>query len=159
MNGKELLKNVGYVALGLGILCLLLFIGGLLFWGTAWVSVKIFPWLTVAFWIALLVSLVVLLPLSAFRKTRLMASYGLYFGSYIFGTMAWVWGFLLALMLWGWMAVIIGIILGGIGVVPIALLACLFNGQWTSFWGTPGNLVAYHRIKDIRHRFGREDRQ
>lgn len=29
---------------------------------------------------------------------------------------------------------IIGLIFGGIGVVPIGLLAALFNGEWGIFW-------------------------
>jgi len=35
---------------------------------------------------------------------------------------------------WGWLAVIIGIFLGGIGVVPIGMLASIFNGRWDIFW-------------------------
>ena len=30
----------------------------------------------------------------------------------------------------GWLAVIIGIFLGGVGVVPIGMLAAIFNGEW-----------------------------
>jgi hypothetical protein len=31
-------------------------------------------------------------------------------------------------------AVIIGIFLGGIGVVPIGMLTSVFNGRWDIFW-------------------------
>ena len=39
-------------------------------------------------------------------------------------------GLLLTLALWGVLAVIIGLFLFGVGVVPIAMLATLFNGMW-----------------------------
>ncbi len=39
-------------------------------------------------------------------------------------------GFLLTLELWGVFAVLIGLFFLGIGVVPIAILATLFNGMW-----------------------------
>lgn len=38
------------------------------------------------------------------------------------------------LALWGWLAVIIGIFLGGVGVVPIGMLAAIFGGHWGIFW-------------------------
>src|ERR1700736_2508910 len=37
---------------------------------------------------------------------------------------------LLTYELWGTTAVIIGLVLLGIGIVPVALLAALFHGQW-----------------------------
>lgn len=39
------------------------------------------------------------------------------------------WG-CLTLALWGVVAVVIGLILLGVGVVPIAMLATLLNGMW-----------------------------
>ena len=39
-------------------------------------------------------------------------------------------GLLLTLDLWGGCAAVIGLFLLGIGVVPIAMLATLFNGMW-----------------------------
>lgn len=39
-------------------------------------------------------------------------------------------GLLLSWELWGPIAVIIGLFIFGIGVVPIAMLATLFNGMW-----------------------------
>lgn len=35
-------------------------------------------------------------------------------------------------MLWGGIAVFIGLFLLGVGVVPIAMLATLFNGMWST---------------------------
>ena len=39
-------------------------------------------------------------------------------------------GLLLTWMLWGGFAVMIGLFLCGVGVVPMAMLATLFSGMW-----------------------------
>ena len=39
-------------------------------------------------------------------------------------------GLLLTLNIWGMGVVFIGIVLGGVGVVPIAMLATLIEGMW-----------------------------
>lgn len=39
-------------------------------------------------------------------------------------------GLLLILNIWGVGAVIVGFFLAGVGVVPVAFLACMFNGLW-----------------------------
>jgi hypothetical protein len=42
-------------------------------------------------------------------------------------------GFLLTLAIWGIGAIIIGFLIAGIGVVPIAILATLIKGLWPHF--------------------------
>lgn len=39
-------------------------------------------------------------------------------------------GLLMTLFIWGWGGVFIGLFMGGVGVVPIAMLATLLNGVW-----------------------------
>jgi hypothetical protein len=41
-----------------------------------------------------------------------------------------MYGLLITMSLWGVVAVIIGLVLGGVGVVPIGMVACVFNGEW-----------------------------
>ena len=57
--------------------------------------------------------------------------------SLVFGFTLWVWGLLFTYHLWGAIAVFIGLFLMGVGVVPIAMLATLFKGMWS----TLGELV------------------
>jgi hypothetical protein len=40
---------------------------------------------------------------------------------------------MLTLQIWGIWAAIIGILLLGVGVVPIAMVATIFNGMWSEF--------------------------
>lgn len=54
--------------------------------------------------------------------------------SYVYGLASWIYGLLVTLALWGWIAIIIGLILGGVGVIPIGMLASLFHGRWDIFF-------------------------
>jgi len=109
-------------------LCLIAF---LFIEGGAWLSAKVYPWVSRVFAWTLLIALVVLLPLALFRKTRAFAGSGIYTASFVFGITLWVWGFLLTYTLWGHTAVFIGLFMAGVGVVPIAMLATLFKGWWS----------------------------
>lgn len=100
------------------------------FYGAAWVGAKLLPWLWFFTWVALVTVIFVLLPLAIPRTTRSFAGMGIFIASYVFGVTLWVTGLELTLTIWGIEAVIIGVVLGGVGVVPIAMLATLIHGQW-----------------------------
>lgn len=42
-------------------------------------------------------------------------------------------GFLLTISIWGVSAIILGLLIAGIGVVPIAMIATLTKGLWPQF--------------------------
>lgn len=130
MNIKSTLTNIGTYALGsVGLLALLalpvLFIGGGIRIGE-----KILPWLMLLSLIAFGFNLVILGPMALIRPTRAWAGVGFFISSYIFGLTGWFMGLILTWMLWGSIAVVIGLFVMGIGVVPIAMLATIFNGMW-----------------------------
>jgi len=58
----------------------------------------------------------------------------LYVSSYVYGLATWIYGLLVTLSLWGVVALVIGLFLGGVGVVPIGMLAAIFNGKWDIFF-------------------------
>lgn len=62
-------------------------------------------------------------------KTRGFSALGLLIASYAFGAILWVWSLLLTLQLWGALAVIIGLLIMGIGIVPVAILAVIFHAE------------------------------
>ena len=127
---NEKLKSAGAGLIGLAVVALLLFLVGLVLHGVAWVSDKLFPWFSFASLIAFSVEVVVLLPLSAIRKSRAFASVAIACCSYLFGATVWMQGLLTTLALWGGVGVMIGLFLAGIGIVPIGILAALFHGMW-----------------------------
>jgi hypothetical protein len=61
------------------------------------------------------------------RRTRAFSAAGLMIASYVFGACLWITSLLLTYELWGTIAVIIGLAVVGIGIVPVALLAALFH--------------------------------
>lgn len=132
MGVGEKLKGLRAGFAGLGILAAVIALAVIFLRGATWLSVTVYPWLTPAFFSTLIVCLFVLGPTALFRGTRGFAATGLLIASYVFGFILWVWSFLLTLKLWGMFAVLAGLILVGIGIVPVALLAVLFHADWLS---------------------------
>ena len=127
---KEKFKSIGSVLLGIGI-----FIGTMLLVvffikGGLWLSEILYPWLTLISAIAFFVCILILLPLAFIHKTRAFSGLGLFIASYVFGATLWVLAFLLTYTLWGATALMFGLLLAGVGVVPMAMLATIFSGEW-----------------------------
>jgi hypothetical protein len=126
----EGLKNIGYYILGIGFLLFLLLVSVLMIQGAVWVGEYVLQWLINLAWIVFGINLLILLPLSFFRKTGMVGGMGIFISSYVFGLTLWFLGLLLTYFTWGFMGVFIGLLLGGIGVVPVAMLAMLLNGEF-----------------------------
>ena len=71
--------------------------------------------------------------MATIRKTQTISSVGMYIASYIFGLHLWIFSLLSVYALWGGVGVAIGLFLMGIGIVPVAGLAFIFNGLWPQF--------------------------
>src|SRR5437870_4460788 len=127
----EKLKGTGAVLLVIAFFLIAALISVLLIYGTLWVSATIYPWLVAINGFVLVALVLLLLPLAGFRKTRGFSGLGIVLGSYVFGLTLWVWALLLTFQIWGWFAVVIGLLIAGIGIVPIAMLATLFSGEWS----------------------------
>lgn len=129
---NEKLKTIGGFLLGvLGLLAICV-IGCLMIFGGVWLSEMIYPWLVIAFVIALVAVVLLFLPLAIFRRTRGFSGIGIFIASFVFGATLWIWSLLTTYTLWGGVAVFIGLIMAGVGIVPLALLATLFKGLWSS---------------------------
>jgi len=131
---KEKLRELGYIVLGIGILAGSILLGAAFIYGAVLVSVKAMPWLYGAFFLAFGFALFVSLPLSFLRRTRPFAAGSWIIVSYVFGLNLWCFALLLTLILWGALAVIIGLVVAGVGIVPVALLATVFKGEWEHFF-------------------------
>ena len=79
---------------------------------------------------AAFLALLPLIVLTLLPSTRGLAAIGLLGCSYVFGASAWMFSLVVAYTYWGSFAVVLGIFILGVGVVPIAALAALFNGAW-----------------------------
>lgn len=75
-------------------------------------------------------SIFVFAPLGIFRLTRSFAGGALVFASYVFGLILWVYGAIATFLYWGWLGLIIGLVIVGVGVVPMGFLALALRFQW-----------------------------
>lgn len=127
---RDKLKVVGNILLVILILSAVLVIPVLFIVGAELLSELLLPWLVLASLLAFAFLLLVLFPLAAFRPSRPFASVAMHIVSYVFGATVWMEGLLLTMVLWGTWAVFTGLFFLGVGVVPIAMLATLFQGHW-----------------------------
>jgi hypothetical protein len=132
----ESLKGWGliliYIAVSIGLFLILFYI----IKGTVWVGTKSIPWLNNIYGLTLGACILVL-PLLLFRGARGFVGMTYVYASFLFGLTTWFWSLLIAYSYWDLLGVVIGILLMGVGVYPIAILACLFNSNW----GTVGELL------------------
>lgn len=98
--------------------------------GILWVSDRLLPILLRASSIAILICVFIVLPLSLFRKTRVLAGGCFVYASLLFGVFVWVYSCLIVADLWGYPGLIVGLLLAGVGVLPLALIASAIHGEW-----------------------------
>ena len=130
MGLKSTISSIGTCALGLVIFIAAIAIPVVFIIGAAWVGERVLPWLMwLCVW-AVGFNILILLPLAVIPRTRGLAGLGFFLSSYVFGLTGWFMGLLLTWILWGLFAVVVGLLILGVGVVPIAIVATLFNGMW-----------------------------
>ena len=78
-------------------------------------------------WLALAVVVLVLLPLAAWSRTRASAGVGLFVASYVFGATTWLLGAGISFASFGWFGLVVGLLVMGIGVVPIGIAGAYFS--------------------------------
>ena len=130
MNFREIFKNSGTVLLWIVGLLAVFLIGTLLLGGAVWISDKVQPILQIVTSFAIIITVFILLPLSFIKKTRGFAAIGLLVLSYAFGLDLWTYSVLLSYQFWRFWGLCFGLLAGGIGVFPVAILASIFNGAW-----------------------------
>ena len=126
------LKSAGSMAFGLAIFLAMLAMPFIFIKGAMWASENVLPPLINIGWFALALVLFVLLPLSIFKRLRAYTGGTILISSYLFGLICWLMGFVVTYMLWGLWAIVVGLLFLGGGVVPIAMLASLFKGEWSA---------------------------
>ena len=129
----DTLKSIGSILLGITIFIGIIIATVLFFAIGAQVAFTIAPFINWLAGILFIINLILLL-FALVPKARGVVGLIIYISSYVYGLSAWIFGLAVTLALWGWIAVIIGIFLGGVGVVPIGMLAAIFNGEWGIFW-------------------------
>ena len=125
-HGAALIRGGLALLFGFGLLLALM----LALFGLASLAGQFQRGINLALGLLLLLEIVILCPMAAIRKTRGFVGMVLFNLSYLAGLLLWLRALLLAYILWGLTSVIIGLVFAGVGVLPVAVLACLFKGQW-----------------------------
>jgi len=129
----QTIKSIGSTLLGIVVIFGIFIALGLLFTFGAKLAFTIQPFINWLAGILLIINIIALLA-AIVPKARGVSGLIIYTSSFVFGLGTWIFGLAATLALWGWIAVIIGVLLGGVGVVPIGMLAAIFNGEWGIFW-------------------------
>lgn len=89
--------------------------------------VKTYSFLLPVAWIGVAIVVLVLLPMALFRATRSAAGTGIFFSSYLFGLTTWFLGATVTFVTWGWVGLLLGLLIAGVGVVPIGIFAAFIS--------------------------------
>lgn len=115
-----------YLVLGLAGIAVIV----LLVRGVPWIAENVYPTATLICTILLLLLVPLSIILSIFHKTRPWGGLGFTLSSYALGLTLWLWSLILAYFLAGTIWMVIGLLFAGVGVVFIAFVASLLNGEW-----------------------------
>jgi hypothetical protein len=72
--------------------------------------------------------------MSFFRKLRPFVARALMYSSFYMGFSCWWYSFIVLYQMAGGWFILIGILILGIGIVPLAFLAAVLHGYWSTFW-------------------------
>ena len=114
------------IAILIGVVFILgLFISG----GTLLVNLLLPGLITLSYtWIGL--NLIIFLPVGYFIKNKEIPGKSLLFSSFFLGITLWLWCLVLTFKAFGWIGVLIGGILLGIGMIPAGFLAAIITQQF-----------------------------
>lgn len=137
MGIKEKIGNIAGASLGVAFVILFVILGITLWWGGIAILMlicnAILPYIaTINAWMTIL-CIFIFLPLLAIKKTRIISCYGFGIASMIYGLLLFAGSTVIVYKFWGSMGVSIGVFLGGITIVPMALLALLTHGEFGVF--------------------------
>lgn len=126
---KDRLLGVTGFFLFIAALSVLAGIAALLFPGTTYITKHLFPAMKQLSGLMIFAS-IVMLVIAMVPSLRGWAGAVLYLSSYCYGALIWFAAFIVTYSVWGVTGLILGIALFGIGVVPIAILACMLHSHW-----------------------------
>jgi len=94
----------------------------------------VLSWLQTGITITLAVWILVVPPMLLFRKLRQAAAVILMCSSYYTGFVCWWWSIIVCYTAFGGAFLSVGLLLGGIGVIPLAVFGTATHGIWPVFW-------------------------
>ena len=129
MSRKEQSRAVVRTLISLAAIIVIVLIVGFLFAGTLWLVSILEPIAEVLSGIGLLLLLPMLAVAAVFRKSRGFCGKGTVFISYLWWIALWMAATLVLYQFWGVAGFVVGVVLLGVGTVPLACLASFFHGK------------------------------
>ena len=130
---KKLLSlagNTGLLLLTITLLAIFFLIIDLLIIGTANITTRLLPYIFYAGYLCLIIDIAVLLPMAYFKRTQYLAGYGLKASANAFAFLALLFSFIATYQIWDTTGVVVGILLLGLGIIPVAMLATIIHSEW-----------------------------
>jgi hypothetical protein len=110
--------------------------------GASWLVGNFFTWLRITSLVLFIVIVLIMMPLSIPARSRTFAVTSIAIASIFFLGMAWVEGVFVTIDLWGAGAAAVGFALGGLGVIPVGMLATACDARWPEFFEILALVVA-----------------
>lgn len=129
----------------IGVLAIIYAVVIIILWfinGGIWFGEIVLPLHGLFFFAGLVLTFLVLIPLMVIKTTRPYSGLGLYHLTYLFGGIAWFYSAYYCLYFIGIAWLIIGFLLAGVGVVPVAVIGSVIQGQWGVFGLLAVQLIA-----------------
>ena len=137
------IKDLFTGALGIGLFLAIIIISAIFLIFGLKIASAVYPILETIAAIFIIISLFIFIPLAFFKKTRMISIYGFIISAFIFAINVWVFSLLTTYFYWGIFGVVVGIMLGGIGEIPIAAIASLLHGDWASIFNIISTVVLF----------------
>jgi hypothetical protein len=137
------LRNTGVFIVGAILFVATILISAIFLVGITWLTTVLFPLIKFICVTTLQSCLFVLLPLGIFKTTRTFAATGFAISAMVIAITLWLFSVLVVYNYWGLGGLVAGIILGIVGIVPLAWTAAALNGAWGSVGWISLGLVLY----------------
>lgn len=126
------LRNTGVFIVGAILFVATILLSSIFLIGITWLTTVLYPFILFIRQLTIQSCFFILLPLSFFKTTRTFAATGFAVSAMVMGITVWLFSVLTVYQLWGFIGLSAGIILGIVGIVPLALIAAGLNGMWVA---------------------------
>jgi hypothetical protein len=126
--------------------------------GISWFSKQAFNYSTIAVSAALIFCALDLLPRRRSKGSNAISLYLLLISSYVFALATWLLGVLITFHHWGRLGLALGLSLGMIGVVPLAIVASGLHSDWTMMVVTLLGVLVSYGARDLAYERTMEQR-
>jgi hypothetical protein len=137
------LRNTGVFIVGAILFVATILLSSIFLVGITWLTTVLYPFILFIRHLTLESCFLILLPLGFFKTTRTFSATGFAISAMIMGITVWLFSVLTVYQLWGFGGLIAGIILGIVGIVPLALIAAGMNHMWVAVGSIAMGIALY----------------